>query len=378
MNDATWSGIKPWLLDEKLTRPDWVKSEPRSNDKLWLDKNENSDPQLLDLTTKILHSIDPRSLFSYPDSARLYQKLAVLDGLSPRQLRLTPGSDGGIRVVFEALLQPGERVLHTTPTFAMYPVYCQIFGVEAKTLAYRRSASGPLLEAQDIIDAISEVKPRLVCLPNPDSPTGTFLKNSELKEIITAAQKVSAFVLIDEAYYPFHPETAATLLSEFDNLIVARTFAKAWGLAGLRIGYTIASEKLTHLFHKIRPMYEVSTLAVAFIEEMINHYDEVLKSVERICAGRDYFARSMRELGLDVIPSAGNFCHVAFGEYAAEIHAKLLPKVFYRQDSNEACLKGYSRFSATTPEIFKPLVQTIQEVVLNRKKQSLGEFRASL
>jgi histidinol-phosphate aminotransferase len=169
-------------------------------------------------------------------------------------------------------------------------------------------------------------------------------------------------LLIDEAYFPFHAETCLPWVTRFSNLAVARSTGKAWGLAGLRIGYAAASPGVAQMLHKVRPMYEVNTVAVHAFEKMLDHEDAMLASVARLQAGKQTFLAAMRELGYRTLNGQGNFLHVAFGARAEKIHAALEPLVYYRKDFADPCLKGFSRFSATTPELFQPLIDRIREV----------------
>ncbi|MBF0353755.1 MAG: histidinol-phosphate aminotransferase family protein [Alphaproteobacteria bacterium] len=353
---------RPDIANPALTRPDWTKASMRDPSKLWLDKNENTDPALSAVVTKVMRSLPSEAYYTYPDSASLYAKLADILELFPEQLVLTAGSDGAIRAVFEAYISPGDVVLHTNPTFAMYGVYSCMYGAKAVTLDYRPSNNGPLLLSAEIIKAIAQERPKLVCLPNPDSPTGTFYPIRELELIMRAAQRVGALILIDEAYFPFHAESCIAWTRRFDHLVVARSTGKAWGLAGLRIGYAAASPEVAKILHKVRPMYEVNTVAVHAFQRMLDYAGDMMDSVKRLQAGKDLFLSEMERLGYRTLKGQGNFMHVAFGEQAAKVHAALEPLVYYRKDFNEPCLKGFSRFSATTPDLFKPIIQRISEV----------------
>ncbi|MFA6019480.1 MAG: histidinol-phosphate transaminase [Rhodospirillales bacterium] len=353
---------RPPVADPALSRPDWTKAQPRDPARLWLDKNENCDPALSAVVAEVMRSLPPEAYFTYPDSAALYAKLAGSLELFPEQLILTAGSDGAIRAVFEAYVSPGDVVLHTSPTFAMYGVYSRMYGAKAVALDYRPSNDGPQLLSADIIGAIAEQRPKLVCLPNPDSPTGTVYPIRELELIIRAAERAGALILIDEAYFPFHPESCIAWTRRFDHLVVARSTGKAWGLAGLRIGYAAASPEVARILHKVRPMYEVNTVAVHAFARMLDHAGDMMDSVKRLQAGKTLFLSAMDRLGYQPLKGQGNFMHVAFGARAEKVHAALEPMVYYRKDFSEPCLKGFSRFSATTPELFKPLIDKISEV----------------
>lgn len=351
------------LENSELVRPDSRASIPRPDDRLWLDKNENLDPILFAFTSDLLRRIDPSNLAVYPEPAALYRKLGAWLDVSPEALILTPGSDGAIRMTFEAFINEDDPVVHTLPTFAMYPVYCQMFGAKAIPIAYERGIQGPSITAEKLLARISNSRPRLFCLPNPDSPTGTVLSPDELRAIVELCAKLDTIVLIDEAYHPFYEPTCVTWTREFPNLVVARTFAKAWGLAGLRIGYAVGHPETIRYYHKLRPMYELGTFSMAFMERMLDHVDMMEASVRRLLEGKRYFRESMKALGLDALTTQGNFQHVAFGASAQAVHHALGAQVLYRQDFKEECLRGYSRFSLTTEEKFKPLVDTVRRTM---------------
>jgi histidinol-phosphate aminotransferase len=351
------------ISDPGLWRPDWLQNSPRDSRLLWLDKNENRDPLQLALVRSVMASLDPEVLATYPDSAALYRKLGAWVGVDPHCLLLTPGSDGAIRLCFETFVSEGDAVLITAPTFAMYPVYSRMFGARVTALEYRSSNGGPVLPSGEVVEAIARTKPKLVGLPNPDSPTGTTYSDVELRAIIEAAGAAGAAMLVDEAYFPFCAETVVPWIVEYPHLIVARTTAKAWGMAGLRIGYAVASPEVASLLHKMRPMYECSTVAMAAFNAMLDHTAETDASVARLEAGKRHFLDSMSELGFRILNGKGNFMHVAFAAEAETVHEALKNICYYRKDFNEPCLKGFSRFSSTTVEQFKPVIEAISAAV---------------
>jgi histidinol-phosphate aminotransferase len=355
------------LSNPDLVRPASQESVPRPAGRLWLDKNENLDPVLQAFTEGILRDIAPLSLATYPEPAALYRKLADWLDVSPEALILTPGSDGAIRLTFEAFVGAGDTVAHTSPTFAMYPVYCQMFGARAVPITYERGPWGPSLTSERILAHLSKVKPRLFCLPNPDSPTGTVLSLDDLRDIVDLCASLDTVILVDEAYHPFHDATCVPWTRECRHLIVARTFAKAWGLAGLRIGYAVGHPDTIRYYHKLRPMYELGTFSIVFMERMLDNVDVMEASVRRLNDGKRYFGDAMKELGFDVLPTQGNFQHVAFGAQAVAVHRALEDQVLYRKDFKEDCLKGYSRFSITTIEGFAPIVETIRRVTVGER-----------
>jgi histidinol-phosphate aminotransferase len=170
-------------------------------------------------------------------------------------------------------------------------------------------------------------------------------------------------MMVDEAYYPIYPITVVPFIGEYDNLVVVRSFSKAWGAAGLRVGYALANKNLITLLHKQRPMYEIGNVSAKTIEHLLDYENEMMLSVDRVNAGKKYFQESMQKIGLPTYESYGNFVHVKFGKYSEYVHKSLDDKVYYRKDFNELCLKGYSRFSTTTIDIFKPIIKCINAAV---------------
>lgn len=354
---------RPAVADPGLVRPDWATASPRDPALLWLDKNENTDPELAAVTADIAARLDPAVFFSYPDLGRLYARLAAWTGVSAPCLRLAAGSDGVIHAVFEAYVSPGDVVLHTVPTFAMYPVYCRIFGARAVGAAYEPSPDGPRLTADRLCAEIERTRPRLVCLPNPDSPTGTVFDPDDLRRIIETAGRVGALILIDEAYHPFHADSVITWVERYPHLVTARSTGKAWGMAGLRIGYGAASREVSANLHKVRPMYEVGAVSATVFEQMLERADAMEASVARLLDGRRAFLAAMAGLGLPTPATHGNFQHVAFGPHADAVHAALATVALYRKDFAEPCLKGYSRFSLTTAAGFRPVIEAVENAV---------------
>jgi histidinol-phosphate aminotransferase len=355
------------LSNSELQRPSALTSIPRDPARLWLDKNENLDPELMELSHRVLSSIPREALATYPEAGDLYRKLASWVGVSADSLLLTPGSDGAIRLAFEAFIEHGDAVVHTTPTFAMYSVYSQMFGAQVWEINYARTVNGPFLDQRAIFSALHEYKPKLLCLPNPDSPTGTILAPDALRELLIACESVGTVLLVDEAYHPFHESSVVSSTQASRNLIVARTFAKAWGVAGLRIGYAVAHPQTIALLHKLRPMYETSTLAVEFMCRMLDHSAVMTQSVARINDGKRFFENEMRSLGFGVAQTAGNFTHIAFGERGKVVHAALSGKVLYRASFDHPCLAGYSRFSVA-PRPFMTQVADLIKLSIGHEK----------
>lgn len=356
----------PSLNNTQLVRPSTWTEVGRDQDLQWLDKNENLDPEFLEFTSQFLNKIPVASIATYPALSTLYDKLANWCQVPMESLMLTPGSDGAIRLVFNAFVSAKDSVLRTNPTFAMYSVYCKIFGAEEVCVTYRRGPSGPRLSVAELVKSLEQIKPKLFCLPNPDSPTGTVFGAHDMQTLLEVCARNEIMFLVDEAYHPFHPETVAQWTSTYKNLIVARSFSKAWGCAGLRLGYLVAHPDVMAYLQKLRPMYEVGTVSVAVMEKILDYPDEMQASVSRLEKGRQALLQACDELGFDTIETVGNFQHIHFGAASAKIHGALANVALYRAGFSDECLQGYSRFSLTTPECFEPVIQAIRNACLGQ------------
>lgn len=346
-----------------ISRPDWTKDVSRNEKPMWLNKNENIDPILNEKINSLLKDVKPYAVNTYPENAKIYKKLALLDELEPHNYILTQGSDGAIRNVFDVFINPGDKVLHTNPTFAMYDVYCKMFGAEQIKVSYNYTEDGPVLDFKNFISQIILNKPKLICLPNPDSPSGTVLTDEQMSELLNVTLDCESLLLIDEAYYPFFKNTQINKINKHPNLMVCRTFSKAWGAAGIRVGYLAADKNLIEIIHKNRPMYEVGTLSSEIIYLLLDLKDEILASVKRQKEGRDYFKSELRKLGYKVTNSNGNFLHVDFGNNEAKIASALKNVVLYRTEFGDSnCLKGFSRFSLATKEQFELILNIIRQI----------------
>jgi histidinol-phosphate aminotransferase len=351
------------LNGDRLSRPGWRELKVRNPELLWLDKNENTDPVLRSRITSVVHQLPAWVYSTYPEARVLYEKLALALDLTADQVLLTSGSDGAIRSVFDLYIERGDKVVITSPTFAMYDVYCRMYGAQIVPLNYEPSPSGPILDLERVVFTIRTTQPRLVCLPNPDSPTGSAFDLNSLRQIVMEAGRCGAVMLVDEAYFPFLETTAIPLLAECEHLVIARTFAKAWGMAGFRIGYAVANSPMIKALNQVRSMYETSSVAVAVAERMLDYESEMLGSVGRLQHGKEYFLSQMESLGLPVIDTFTNFVHVRFGESKSRILTALDGVALIRDLSHEKCLAGFTRFSLAPMPQLEGVVEVIRRAL---------------
>jgi histidinol-phosphate aminotransferase len=344
-------------------RPSHVDLSLDEKNKLRLHKNENTDPIFNAFLASVISNINPLDFAVYPDIFHLYQKLAAYLMVKSDSLIITAGADGAIRLFYEFFQTEKPTVLLTRPTFAMYDVYAKIYHYQAVFVDYEKNHDGFAIDLEEAKAKLLKHRPGLFFLANPDSPTGSVIKNGDIKALLEVALETNTFVVIDEAYYWFYPETALGLVELYPNVAVIRTFSKAWGLAGARVGYVVSNADAIKGLHKIRPMYEIGNASVKIIEAVLDHEDEMLASVKRLEKGKAFFKAKMHALGFEATNCYGNFQHVNFSNEAGRVHKALASRVIYKQDFPGSVLEGYSRFSSAPENMFEEVVDIITNAI---------------
>jgi histidinol-phosphate aminotransferase len=191
----------------------------------------------------------------------------------------------------------------------MFEVYADLFRGEMKKITYKSDLS---LSIEEMLGSITQ-KTKLIALPNPNSPTGTIVRREDILNLLKHAEAVGVVVLIDEAYYPFYPHTTIDLIDEYQNLIVTRTFSKAFGLASVRLGFAAAHPETIKNLSKFKPIYEVNSFAVLFGCAALKHPEWIEQRVQEVLKGRRYLESEMNRLGLKTYPTYTNFMHIEVG-----------------------------------------------------------------
>ena len=249
-------------------------------------------------------------LCGYPEiySRSLKEVLAEYAGVDPEMIVTGNGSDDILDSTFRGVAEPGDRLAMLEPTFVMVPIFAQLHRLIVDRVPLDEDYGLP-------IDPLFARSPRIVYLCAPNNPTGTVIPRKAIEAVLSRAPGV---VLVDEAYFEFAGESAASLVREFPQLIVARTLSKAFGLAGLRVGYAIAAPAMARAIEAARGPYTVSAMseraaAAAVASDGAWVRDHVRKSV----VARDRLASALRERGIDVPPSATNFVFVPIANAGA-------------------------------------------------------------
>jgi histidinol-phosphate aminotransferase len=348
----------------KIIRPLWITQKPRKISKLWLDKNENTHPKLQILYKRILKKINPIHISSYPDLGGLYKKISFYEKIPSENIIFSHGSDGCIKNIFDAFTQKNQKVITLSPTFAMYDIYPKIYNLKHLTFDYNFSRKAPSLDLQNLINKVKSEKPKLLCIANPNSPTGTIIKKKNILELIKTCHKFRCKLLIDEAYYGFCKETSKKFVKKYDNIFIIRSLSKAWGLAGLRLGYIISNKKNIELLNKIRPMYEINTFGAEFLKLLLDKkYLTQLNLILNDMINAKYnFLKFLKENKFEYFSSYGNFIHFKIKHENKKNVIKELSKLsYFRLSESHKCLKDYCRITLTSSENIDKIIKIIKQ-----------------
>lgn len=266
----------------------------------------------------------------YPDGNgfELKQALASRHGCSMDCITLGNGSNDLLVLLAETFLDANVEAVYSQYCFAIYPIVVQATGAAVR-VAPAFPEQHPMAFGHDL-DAMAQLvnaRTRLVFVANPNNPTGTWVEAAALKRFI-AALPATCIAVVDEAYFEYvqakdYPN-ASRWLNEFPNLVVTRTFSKAFGLAGLRVGYALSHPQVAGLLNRVRPPFNVNSLALAAACAALDDHEHLQRSMQLNAAGMQQVSAGLNGLGLRVHPSAGNFVLVDCGRPAAGVYEAML------------------------------------------------------
>ncbi len=343
----------------KINRPDWTKQIIRKKSKVWIDKNENSDNFIGTLNLSYIKKIDKNLIFAYPDLGKLYLLLSKNLKTNYKNILLTNGADGAIKLVFDTFNKKKNfTVLRFEPSFAMYKIYSKIYSSKDIVMNYKKKIDEPNLNYNQIIEKIKKFKPNLLLLANPNSPTGTIINKKKMLNIIKTANKNNCTVLLDEAYYPYSKLTLINEINNYKNLVVVRSL-KSFGLSGLRVGYLVSNKNFVEKASSYRPLYEVNSVGAFLFSELLKNYSKVKKSITILLLAKKYFIKELNKRNIKFIKSFGNFTHIKIEKNRDKILNSISKKFYIRKNESHPSLRGYSRISFTTKKNYQYILRAI-------------------
>lgn len=299
----------------------------------------------------------------YPDGNAFELKQAICAKFGVEAAQIVPGngSNDVLEIAARAFLAPGLEAVYSQHAFAVYPLVTQAIGAVGISTPAREFGH----DLQAMRAAVTE-KTRLLFIANPNNPTGTLLEKAELRAFLKGLPR-HVLVVLDEAYDEYladdRKSESISWLKEFDNLIVTRTFSKAYGLAGLRVGFALAHPAVADMMNRVRQPFNVNSMAQAAAAAALNDDDFVRRTRDLNDAGMQQMTEGLNQLGLRYIPSFGNFIsfHVAD---AATVNRKLLERGVIVRPIFAYEMPDWLRVSIGLPEENARFLQAMREMLV--------------
>lgn len=330
---------------EGLTRLDMNEYLPYANKKLY---------------EELFKKINNETLSSYPMVNLAYKAISNFIGEPIEKLVLTHGSDGVILGTLLAFCEPQDTISFITPTYGMYQVYADMLNLKTKTIEYKKDFSIDLKEIEEAIT--KDIK--VIIIANPNGIVGEELDKDFILKLIEKANKIGVVILIDEVYADFQDlgkSRFAKYTDEYDNLIIARSFSKSFGLAGLRAGYSISNAETRKNLIAVRNNVEINSVAVEAIKIWCKHEDWLNESVKEILSSKKYVCNELSKVGVKCIEGKANFVLIKVPEEKREHIKQILKDNNIIIKSIERVFDGYWRITVGTKDYMKKFVELMKE-----------------
>ncbi|MBM7581700.1 histidinol-phosphate aminotransferase [Caldicoprobacter guelmensis] len=300
----------------------------------------------------------------YPDGncTELRNALAKRFNLEPEQFLFGAGSDEILEMIAQTYINPGDTTITCWPSFSRYEAVTRIMDGTMIKVPLRKDYR---FDLEGILKSIT-VNTRIIWLCNPNNPTGTIITAKEQKAFLEKVPR-EVLVVLDEAYYEYahgrdYPESIE-LLEEYDNIIILRTFSKAYGLAGLRIGYAISHKETIELLNRVRGPFNVNAAAQAAALAALDDQEFVQRSVQTNEKGKRYLYQAFEEMGLEYIPTHTNFIMVNVEKNSADVFKALLQKGVIIRAGDIFDMDNWIRVTIGTPEQNRRFIEALKEVL---------------
>ena len=326
-----------------------------------MDLNENPVGLSQEFIDEVLSKVTPEFVAKYPEQLEFTTKLAEFIGVEIENICLVNGSAEGIRYVIQAYSRPGGKVLSVTPSYAMYDVYCEMYGRESVHVEYDENLN---MDVDDIINAISD-DIDLVIILNPNNPVGDVYSYEEADRILEACKKHECTLLIDEAYFYFYPNSFIKYALENDHVLLTRTFSKVFSLAGGRLGYVVGHPKEIATVQKLCTPHNVNAFGMLFAQSIMEKEGMIDELVEKQLTGKQHLIDTLIEKGYTVSAKEGNFIFIKPKKVdASEIvermkeEKKILIKVYKDVPDLGDCL----RVSIGESEVMDIFIEALEDI----------------
>lgn len=320
---------------------------------VFMDANENSLGSVI--STEYVSELN-----RYPDplSVDLRKALGKFLSISEKNIFVGSGSDEIIDLLIRLFVEQDEEIVVVEPTYGMYRVAAEVAGVNIKSLLLKPDFQ---LDIPNLLSKINS-KTKIIFLCSPNNPTGTLVN---LEDVKTICKSFKGIVVVDEAYIEFASKSSLVKeISNIENLVVLRTFSKAWGLAGIRVGYAVAQEEIIEYLNKIKLPYNLNRISSGLAVEALKNYKKMLEFRTVILGERKKLAEKLTDLGFKVFPSEANFLLVNYPN-ASDIAKKLAVNdgIIIRDFNSKPLLKDCVRISVGSPEQNQLLIKSLIKIL---------------
>jgi histidinol-phosphate aminotransferase len=276
--------------------------EDKTKFKYVLTQNERNHP-LADLFVgAFFNSLNQKDICFYPNTSRLKEKICKHYNIDIDNLLLTPGSAFAIKTIFETFNVKGNNVVTSDYFFPMYQVYSDLYECELRKAKY----TGMKLDINKIIELVDE-DTQFIILANPNSPLGDLYTKKDIIKLL----ETGVFVVIDEAYLEFTgEETSIPLIEEYKNLIVTKTFSKAYGAAGCRVGFLVSHIENMEYLSKFRSMYEINAIGAKYTELIMDNIEYFQSYFQEMMTGKKKFITKLKNEGYSIIDTQGSWFYL--------------------------------------------------------------------
>jgi histidinol-phosphate aminotransferase len=326
-----------------------------------LNQNENPWDTPVQIREETLRRISHCTWSRYPNFVpqRLHERLAEFSGWTADGIIAGNGSNELIQALLMVTVSEGTRVLINEPTFALYRQIATVLGGDVVGVSLNANLA---YNIDGLKDAVRDVQPEVTIVCSPNNPTGCMLSDDDLRSLLELS---SGLVVVDEAYHEFAGHSVVPLLDQHKNLVVLRTFSKAMAMAGLRLGYLLASPELTREIRKAVLPYNLNAVSQTAAEVAVEMYEDELRPlVTAIIAERARLYEGLSRIsGLRPVPSRANFVLVRSAIDPKQVFAELIERnVLIRDVSSYPMLSDCFRVSVGTPEENDLLLQSLREI----------------
>ena len=315
--------------------------------------------------------ISSETLTNYPELDNVYNELSIFLAVKKENIFLHTGSDLVIKSIFEAYISENDVILLHSPSYAMYSVYANMFGAKICVQQFDNNLNFDIDEYCSIIE---KYKPRLVVLENPNGSIGNSYNLEQIIKVVETAYACSSLIIIDEAYIDFVNSSVIGYINEYNNLIIVRTMSKAWGIAGLRMGYAVSNAQIIDEVMKTKPMHEITGFTADVVRLLLSEKQIISEYIDEVKQSRDYFISEMRKRNIKTADSRAHFVTVRFGEVTDCDKLRLFMrerKFYLRRAFYEKELREWVRVGLLPIEQMKEFVMLLDEFLMCDKMKGL-------